>query len=536
MATTERRFVFLAALAATIITAFSLRLAYLSERPFHGDEANQAVRTGALLEKGEYAYDPHEHHGPTLYYLALIPLRLCGAHSLAESSESIFRLVPAVFGAGLLLLIWAVSGGLGTGAALLACLFTAISPAMVYYSRYFIQETPFVFFAFAAIAAGWRYWRRPSWWSAALTGAALGLMHATKETCVVLYFAMAASLAGSWLLNNLHPSHPVRSDETLPGPDRLLRPTLRWHLFLGVLVAAGVSVTLFSSFFAHPRGVLDSILAFTHYLGRAEGTGSAGLHDKPWPYYFQLLAFTYRSAGPKWSEGLLLGLGAVGILVSLLRRNSDSGDVHLQRFLALYTVITAAIFCAIPYKTPWNLLPFYQPWIIMAGLGASSVFRALRRWPLRAAAGLLLAVGVWNLGHQAYLANFVYPADDRNPYVYAHTSTAIRRLVRRVEDIADVHTDGHALQINIIQPDADYWPLPWYLRTYPNVGYWPSIPDLADAPLVLAPSNLYGAVKERLRGEYMEETHGLRPGVLRILFIRRDLWDAFMAKKNPSGQ
>lgn len=521
------------------VAALAFRLPDLTQRPFHGDEANQAVRTGKLLEKGEYQYDPQEHHGPTLYYLALIPLRLSGAHTLVESNERIFRLVPVVFGIGIVALLWTLAGGLGRGAALAAGVFTAVSPAMVFYSRYFVQEMPFVFFALGAISAGWRYVQRPSWWAALLTGAALSLMHATKETCVVLYFSMAVAVAATWTLGRVHGSGNIQSpkDGNIPldappkGNSKLLDGFRFYHVLLCLCAAITVSVVLFSSFFTHPRGVLDSILAFTNYLHRAEGTGSAGLHDKAWPYYFELLAFTYRSAGPKWSEGLLLGLGAMGAGASLLRRNAPSGSVHLQRFFALYTLIVAAVFCAIPYKTPWNLLPFYQPWIVMAGIGAAFLFGALRRWPLRFLAGIILTAGLWNLAHQAYLANFVYSADDRNPYVYAHTSTAIRRLIQRMDDIAAVHPNGSALQINIIQPDADYWPLPWYLRAYPNVGYWPSIPDPADAPLVIAPAEMYMAVKERLRGEYMEETHGLRPGVLRVLFVRRDLWDRFMARR-----
>ena len=42
-----------------------------SPRPMHGDEANQAVRTGMLLETGRYDYDPQDHHGPSLYWLTL---------------------------------------------------------------------------------------------------------------------------------------------------------------------------------------------------------------------------------------------------------------------------------------------------------------------------------------------------------------------------------------------------------------------------------------------------------------------------------
>ena len=52
-----------AALVALALTAgLALRFARLDERPMHHDEANQAVKFGALLERGEYRYDAHDHH------------------------------------------------------------------------------------------------------------------------------------------------------------------------------------------------------------------------------------------------------------------------------------------------------------------------------------------------------------------------------------------------------------------------------------------------------------------------------------------
>jgi len=137
--------------------ALAIRLPRLDQRPLHGDEANQAVKAGILLETGEYRYDPQEHHGPSLYWLTLPLLWLQGRADFAETTETDYRLVPVVFGVGLVLLLWLVADGLGRGPAVLAGLFTAISPAFVFYSRYYIQETLLVFFALAAMAAGWRY-------------------------------------------------------------------------------------------------------------------------------------------------------------------------------------------------------------------------------------------------------------------------------------------------------------------------------------------------------------------------------------------
>ena len=71
-------------LALIALAAFWLRTSDLARRPMHADEANQAVKTGELLESGTYAFDPKDHHGPTLYYAALPIAWIRGQHSLAE--------------------------------------------------------------------------------------------------------------------------------------------------------------------------------------------------------------------------------------------------------------------------------------------------------------------------------------------------------------------------------------------------------------------------------------------------------------------
>ena len=193
--------VFYAVLGAVAAGALAIRVANLERRPMHHDEANQAVRCKDLLEKGEYTYDPNQHHGPTLYYFSLIPAWLQAGTDFSQTTETTFRIVPVVFGVGILGLLLLVRDGLGKKATLAAAVITALSPAMVYYSRFYIQETLLVFFTFAAIATGWRYLKtRRIGWAIAL-GASLAFMHATKETCVIAFAAMAFAL-GLWALLN----------------------------------------------------------------------------------------------------------------------------------------------------------------------------------------------------------------------------------------------------------------------------------------------------------------------------------------------
>lgn len=498
--------------------ALAVRLPALALRPMHGDEANQAVKAGDLLEEGRYRYDPLEHHGPTLYYFALIPAWLSGKARFEETTEATYRIVPVFFGVVLVALLLFLRDALGGRAVLAAAVLTAASPAFVFYSRYFIQEILLVCFTFGAIVSGWRYVCRPSFGWALMTGAFLGLMHATKETCVVAYASMAGALALTVLT--------IHGRRGFAG---VLRGRVEGrHLALGALLAAVVSVLFFSSFFTHLRGPLDSFLAFGHYFARA---GGAGLHDKPWYYYVETLLLVHRRPGPWWSEAFVLALALIGAVAVFSGKTREEGDGGFLRFLVLYTFLMTVFYSAIPYKTPWTLLSFYHGIVLLAGVGAALLLRRAATRAGRTVVVLFLAAGAAHLGFQAYQANYSYPADPRNPYVYAHTSTAFLRLVERMEDLAETSPLGTSLGVMVIQPDRDYWPLPWYLRKFEKVGYWDKPPEDLDAPVIIASPELRARLEERLRGEYTAEMHGLRPGVLRVVYIRKDLWEAFLATR-----
>ncbi len=185
-------------LAASV--ALALRCPRLEQRPMHNDEAVNAeavnaIKFGQLWEHGLYKYDPDEHHGPALFYSTLAIARLTSSPDFDHLTATKLRLVTVLFGVGLVLLLPLIADGLGRRATVWAALFTAASPAMVFYSRYYIHEMLLVFFTFLALAAGWRYWRtrRIGW--ALLAGAATGLMHSTKETFVITLVAAALALA-----------------------------------------------------------------------------------------------------------------------------------------------------------------------------------------------------------------------------------------------------------------------------------------------------------------------------------------------------
>ncbi len=527
---------FVVLFAAVLAAGAVFRLTALDKRPVHGDEANQAVKTGRLLEKGEYRYDPKEHHGPTLYYMALAALKTAGVKKFADSTNTEYRVVPALCGIAMVALAGLLVLPLGRWAAFWAALLTAVSHAMTYYSRYYIQEVLLVLFVYAALGCAWRWWRKPGVGWALAAGACLGLVHATKETCVVIFAAMALAKVLTLLYSRWRDGRwPALFEEDSPA-GRLFARALGVYLTALVLAAVLVSVTFFSSFFTYWHGVADSVMAFTTYLHRGtEGAGSSALHDKPWYYYFSLLGWTYRSAGPKWSEAPVLALAALGATVLLVRRGTgtEARSAVLGRFLVFLTLILTAVFSLLAYKTPWNALIFFQGMILLAGVGAAALIRAGRWRPLQA---VLCAVVLGLAGfeaRQAWQGNFVYAADARNPYAYAHTSTAVTRLADRVHDLCAVDPAGKAMEVRVIQPGGDYWPLPWYFRDLTRVGYWSDIPPSPDAaPVIITAPQLAPRLQPLLKEPYFVETHGLRPGRLLTVFIRQDLWDRFMAGRS----
>jgi hypothetical protein len=206
--------------------------------------------------------------------------------------------------------------------------------------------------------------------------------------------------------------------------------------------------------------------------------------------------------------------------------------VFWARYVTCSVVLTAAVFSAIRYKTPWNLLPFHALAIVLAGMGFSMLLHATSSRLLRGTVIASFAVATCHLGWQAWRASVTYAADPRNPYVYAQTVPDAVRMAARIRDLAAVHPEGTRMQVSVIAPAYEQWPLPWYLRAMPHVGYWTEFGDpvALQAPVIVASMDNTGALDGMLGDRYVSEFFGLRPEVLLALYTERGLWDRFLAR------
>jgi uncharacterized protein (TIGR03663 family) len=490
----------------------------------HHDEANQAVKFGDLLERGEYRYDPQDHHGPTLYYLTLPVARVAAGRSLAAVSETTLRLVPALFGTGILILFLLLLGGLARETIVSAAFLAAISPALTYYSRFYIQEVLLVFFLMGLIAAGWKYLQtRSGGWSAA-AGFAAGMMYATKETSVILFGALAAAA----VIDRLLRPKAIKREPWSPT-------AVVFHAGFFLAAAFVTAWLFFTSFMKNPAGLAASIRAFGTYFSRA---GEAGVHAQPWSYYIKTLLYSRFGHGPLWSEAFIVALAIAGSFFAFGSEPGKDGHPRLVRFIFFFTVTAAAAYSLIPYKTPWNMLPFYLGLVLLAGNGAGLLWRAGKFLIVRAVVLAVLAPGILNLAHQDYRANFVDYANPTNPYVYAQTSLDFMKLVQAAEGVAAVAPEHRQMLIKVVAPPDETWPLPWYLRKFERVGYWTDIAqagDLRDASVVITSAGFAEEAVRRLEGNYQSAFYGLRPEVVLSLFVRQDLWEAYLKSLRSSS-
>ncbi|MGH7868101.1 MAG: hypothetical protein ACREP9_10910, partial [Candidatus Dormibacteraceae bacterium] len=185
------------------------------------------------------------------------------------------------------------------------------------------------------------------------------------------------------------------------------------------------------------------------------------------------------------------------------------------------------------YKTPWCLLGFWNSAILLAGVGAAVLLRVSRGPALRAGLCILLLAGATHLGWEAWALDTTYAAEQRNPYVYAQTSPDVLNLVSKVDSIAAVAPNPGQLVIKVMAPEEDYWPLPWYLRRFANVGWWSEVPADPYAPVMIVSARFHAALDEK-KTHLMVGYFQLRPNVFFELYVEKQLWTDWLASRPKS--
>src|ERR1041385_3746160 len=316
---------------AILLAAALLRVVLLTQKPLHHDEGVNGLFLVNLFRTGYYHYDPSNYHGPSLYYLAVIPTAINNVFHWGHGLSTVaIRLVTATFGIGVVWLMLCLRRFLGPPSALAAAAFATVSPGFVFFSRYFIHEILFVFFSLGVIVA-WLWYHdtgRPRYLM--LASASAAMLFTTKETWIITAAVWVIAIPCTVIflrLRNRADQIPPWRPEPAAGTDA--GRTKKLYLQAAAIFVA-IAILLYSSFFTNLRGILDSVLTFTYWTK----TGRTGIYNREWSTYFSWL----------WQEEApILVLGLIGTVVAFIRARS-----FLIVFCAFWSIGIFAAYSLVP--------------------------------------------------------------------------------------------------------------------------------------------------------------------------------------------
>ena len=515
-----------------LIVAFALvlRALWLGMKPPHFDEGVNGWFVDQMTHLGYYQYDPGNYHGPFHFYVLFFMQTLFG-----RSIEAL-RLPLVLINTATVWLVLQFRRFIPWRTCIFAALAFAVSPGMLFYSRYAIHEAWLVFGMVLAVWGGAEMWMRGT--ARGLWATAMGatLMVLNKETHIIHFTAFGLAVATLAALERFLPSSSASKVPARPGAQRWDSNMLGSSLAVSLLLL----VFFYSGGFLDPapgyQKALNFFKAFAVWCNTGVHGGESGPdHTKAW-YYWILLVIHYE-----WP--ILLGL-----LWSV--RAIWRGMDRLTRYLAIYGCGTLVAYSIVDYKTPWCIISIIWPFFFLFGSGVDSAMRFFERkgttrgMMLRTAATLagLVVLGA-SLATSVNL-NFIHPTDpdewrlaSQNPatflntrgltnwiakvnqdaeeaellsdglaskypkwerklarwlnsvslpsYVYVQTTNDYFNLTRPLKALIAMDPSARDLLGNILL--SSYHPLPWVLGDFTRIGYYDKeSPSTMDADFIIA--------------------------------------------------
>lgn len=450
--------------------AFFLRTWQLQIKPVHFDEGINGHFVASIWRNGFYKYDPTNFHGPLYFYILQLAELVFGWGIFG------FRFVTGLIQIATLVVIGMHKRFVGRAATATA-LILAVSPAFVFYSRYAIHESLFIF-GQVAFSYGFFLYRaersvKSLWWMAL----ALVVLITTKETFFIFVGTWFIAVGVVNLIDKFVPR--FGTGEIAP---KLKAPAVGEWIAIS-FVSALIVLAFFTGFFVFPQGAVDMLEALQVWT--KTGTAKTG-HEKEFLYWFQLFK--------NYEWPILVSLCLSPIVFFTVNRT--------LRILILTGFGTWLAYGLIPYKTPWLILNMIWPLAFCAGALLGRAVPSVKQWPgLRTALGLgvLICVGVsvssmWQLSFHDY-------AKKGEPYVYVQSTQEFKNVVDLLYRQTEKFPQDRTMKIAAVNRDS--WPLPYLLIPFTNVN-WGRAEDgtIQNADVILSDGEDRTWIESRLVGKF----------------------------------
>ena len=342
--------------AGLALAALGLRLWELDGRTMHYDESLHVHYAWKLAIGDGYSHSPWM-HGPFQVHLA------ASIFKLFSDSDFTARLGYALFGSALVALPYFLRTYLGRIGAVVTSVLLALSPSMLYFSRFGRNEILMAFWAVALLILMWRYLNEGKNRYLYLASAVLALAFATKETSYILVSIFGAAL----LLLSLNEIIPwvlgrIRLSDMSGAPS-----------FLILLVT--LTLPQWSALASIPLGAFGVELI-------NEGVGEVGLPVLGEPFIIfplvnlhwaldslivmaviaiPLRASLFTRTGRRWAKWLLPVAAVAALLYAFLA--FPSGSIA-RDYLVSFGVLAGALVASATLGIMWR----WKVWLLCAGI------------------------------------------------------------------------------------------------------------------------------------------------------------------------
>ncbi len=454
-------------------------------------------------------------------------------------SDTIVRLVPALFGLGVVALPWLLRRQWPAVAMLAAGLFLAVSPLNVFASRQAGGQSIAMFALLLLVVALWRL--RPS--ASVVWSAAAGVALALGLTSDPLFYSGVVTLGVAWLFTG-----GVRSDEPEDAP------TARHLSWRTTLLAAGVTLLVLStSFLLHTQALGASLQVATSWLsqfGWPAPSGESLLRSIATPFAavaryepallllgLPALAWAFINRGPGrlwlalWAVGLVVlsviqigtqenalaltlpGYLLIGLLAGHVANSREhDADPRITWLVAGgLTLLGGVLLVSVARFTRLGLWSSDQAALLalatLSLLAAGAVIVLALSYDRSAARlGAFIGVGFWLIYAQwgvAYQLSQPGANDPRELWIEEATDQDIRTMMQMMADVSrQVTNSANGLQVTSLVESPV---LAWYLRDFERTQFADAVP-LQNAPEAL----ITGVESEaRLSSDYMGADFGL---------------------------
>ena len=561
--------------------SLAMRLWDLGLRAMSHDESLHAYFSNHLALWGIHNHDPMM-HGPLLFQLN------AGVFWLFGASDFSARIIFALAGAALVAAPLLFRRHLGRAGALAAGLLLALSPSLLYYSRYMRND---VLFALLVLVWLWALMRfvatkgRGWLWGLAVV---MALAFACKETVFIFGAFIGAYLMVLGLLRARRAGESIRHNsacqaawvmlvmalpfasplvhmvlgwnpadfvspqaqlqgKTVIGAMGLLAAALAWLWFgkhklwggrptqlgvLDVLAAAClmwlIDMLLFSNFLRNlPGGVISGFVGSAGYWLGQHNVARGG---QPWFYYLMLTAL-YEFLP------LVLGIGGGVALVRGRRKwraksKTLGGQPWLPLLAALWAVYAMAAYSIAGEKMPWLMVHIGLPLCLLGGWWLGRVWSWLGRNKAGTAKRALAWCGVALLALAAahslrvsLRAVYFQPELAHELLVYAHATPFLKPGLEQALAVAKADPERG----EVIYDQESAWPMAWYARLFPKVRL---NAHANDDQRVKAAALIYHAPDQKMQ-DLLAKTHGSEVVTI-VWWPIQDYqylsWDDFKAK------